>query len=997
MRQPRTIMTVLSIAFMLFLGLYAKAQHYVPIDGAISDTVTLSKLGGDTAYLVNEALLVTENGALNIESGVTIYFGQSAYMRIDGGKLNMEGRRSDTIYLLCYEFTHDWAGIQLKNINDSQNVNINYIKAIGANPAISASTSSGANIRHSSFYNYYAGKGIELSDCNNFTVDSCHFSQCISGIELRATEGDSQGNRFTNNIFDQGQINISVSNVNYGRKCRDNHISGNCFQDAATAIYFESVGGVLYNEGKNYITGNLISSRLPEGNPNYASYGIKAAMDSLVISNNVFWRNDEAITMLRNCHLIVRQNTFYENKKVITNLLPMSSVSFNNNTVSEASETIMRFANGNVEAHTNNLMHPTNGALLFENACANDISLRRNYWSTHDASAIEAMLIDQYDNPDLGILDYADFLITPDTVAPLSPPHCVKRQFIDGFWRISWDENPEADLDHYILLYGDFNHYKFSYHSNPIYGNSCTMPSQSVENIAVMACEQYYDSDAYAHPGKSAVAFASYYPFAGHDDHLCAPETGFYIKTANIPYTYNSFIWHTSGTGFFSDPLSLRPIYYPSAEDFNTGEVTLTLRVAYGAEVKTDDFTLTLHKQLRVHAGDDDFYGLLDPITLHDATAHNFDSIRWHSLGDGNFDDPLLLNPTYSLGEHDIELRQVSLVLEGWSFCEHISDTVSFDLYETFTLEGTTWSGGTVREGTLIVAAAVRNTNPFTHEFYRTISDEDGHFIFTRLLPNTYILYALPDTINHTISGSYYLGELQWNESNMIIVDGNTYDVDIVLPPIPDGFHVGEGSICGVFELPGSQFGASDFYCASWLREGDSLQFCDGGLSNVGIVLMNATKQRILGFTLTDAQGRFKFDHLPFGTYHIMADIPRFGRGIDAAVTLTSQTPEVQDLHLYLDGKGHVALYKHSGALYNDALSLYPNPGEDRISLSGLDALQHYTLHIVNHLGMNTTHTEAHADLGGEIAIDITPLSQGIYTIHIVSETTNRTVKFTKR
>lgn len=997
MRHLTTILRVLSIAIAMLPGLSAKAQHYVPIDGEISEAVTLTRLGSDSAYLVNEAILVTENGELNIESGVTIYFGQSAYMRIDGGKLNMEGTRSDSIYMLCYEFTHDWSGIQLKNIGEEQSINIQYIKAVGANSAISGSTSSGATIKHCSFYNYYAGKGIELSDCNGFTVDSCFFSQCVSGIELKATTGDSQGNRFTNNIFDQGQINISVSNVNYGRKCRDNHISGNCFQDAATAIYFESVGGVLYNEGKNYITDNLISSKLPEGNPNYASYGIKAAMDSLVIRNNVFWHNDEAITMLRNCHLIVEQNTFYDNGAVITNLLPMSTICFDKNTVSEAEELIIKFANGDASANKNNFLYPKEGAILFANSCEADIDIRQNYWNTQSVSEIEDMLIDQHDNPDLGILDYSDFLAMPDTVAPLSPPHCVKKQFVDGIWRISWDENPEPNLDHYMLFYGDFNYYKFSRHSNPIYGNSYIMPSQSVENIAVIACEQQYDDDAYAHPGKSAYAFASYYPFAGHDDDLCAPEPGYLIKNANIPYTYNSFIWLTSGTGNFSDPLSLRPTYFPSDEDFEAGGVTLTLRVVYGGEIKTDTFTLTLHKQLSVFAGDDDFYGLLDPITISDAEAHNCDSIRWHSLGDGRFDDDQMVNPTYFLGEDDIEQRQVTLVLEGWSLCGHESDTVSYDLYETFSLEGKTWSGGTPRPNTHVVAAAVRNTNPFTNEFYRTVSDEDGHFVFTKLLPNTYVLYALPDTTNNTVSCIYYLGELQWSESNMIIVDGNTYDVDIDLPAMPDDFNIGSGSISGIFELPGGLFNAHDFYCNSWLHEDYDGQFCDGGLSNIGIVLLNSTKQHILGYTLTDAKGRFRFSQLPFGTYHIMADIPRFGRGICESVTLNEQTPSVDDLHLYLDGKGRVAMRKNNGNTTSSTLSIYPNPSDGQITICGLDAGNDYSIHIINSLGISVAQSNAKADLCGETTLSISQLAKGIYTLRIQSETNNETIKFIKR
>ncbi len=997
MRSHPSIATSIVILLMALLGTNVKAQHYIPIDGDISDAITLPRLGGDSAYLVNDAIHVTQGGALDIESGVRIYFGQSAYIRIDGGQLNMNGTQNDSIYLLCYEFTHDWAGIQLKNISDEQTVNINYIKAVGATSAISGSMSSGASIRHCGFYNYYAGKGIDLNDCNNFIIDSCLFSQCVSGIELKATSGDSQGNQFSHNIFDQGQINISVSNVNYGRKCRNNYICGNCFQDAATAIYFESVGGVLYNEGKNYILDNIISSKLPEENTNYSSYGIKAAMDSLVIRNNVFWHNDEAITMLRNCHLVIEQNTFYENDYAITNLTPLSSVIFNNNTVSEADHMIVEFVNGEAEAHDNNIMSPKSGTIIIANGSENDIDMRHNYWSTQSEIEINEMIYDQYDNPALGIIDYSDYLSIPDTAAPISPPHMVKKQFIDGTWCISWDENPEADLDHYILFYGDFNYYKFSRQSDEIYGNSFLMPSQSVENIAVMACEQQYDIEAYAHHGKSAYAFASYYPFAGHDDYLCAPSEGYFIKNANIPYTYNSFVWQTSGTGTFSDPLSLRPTYFPSEEDFEEGEVTLTLRVIYGGEIKTDSFVLTLHKQLSIFAGNDDFSGLLDPITINDASALNADSIRWQSIGDGHFNDATMLHPTYYLGESDIEQQQVVLIIEGWSFCGHESDTVIYDLYETFSLEGMTWSGGVPRQNTQVVAAALRNTNPFITEFYRTVSDEEGRFSFTKLLPNTYMLYAFPDTLNATVAGVYYLGDMQWNESNMILVDGNVYDIDIDLPKLDENFGSGSGHIQGVFELPGSAFTANEFYCSSWLQEGYETQFCDGGLSNIGVVLMNSTKQRVLGFTLTDAKGRFKFDHLPFGTYHVMADVPRFGRGTGESFTLSPQVPSIEDIHLYIDSRGQVAMQKSHGDQNSNKPQVYPNPCDSKLIVDKLDARCLYSVSIVNSLGLTLSQNSSTSDLLGQISIDTSQLPNGTYFIRLVSENTNETIKFIKR
>ena len=89
-------------------------------------------------------------------------------------------------------------------------------------------------------------------------------------------------------------------------------------------------------------------------------------------------------------------------------------------------------------------------------------------------------------------------------------------------WLISWDENQEQDLDHYVLFYGNFNYYKFSNHIDGITENSCILTPQQAETVAIMACDRPYNPNVYASVGQSAYAFADYYPYAGSDGTLCA-------------------------------------------------------------------------------------------------------------------------------------------------------------------------------------------------------------------------------------------------------------------------------------------------------------------------------------------------------------------------------------------------------------------------------------------------------------------------------------------
>jgi hypothetical protein len=645
-------------------------------------------------YWVNESLTVLDGGTLRVEAGAKVFFGQSAYLRVDGGNLFLDGRPNDSIYLLCYEFSHDWAGIQLKNIDENDTVRIAYVEMVGALTALNASASSNVSVRHCSFNNYYAGKGMELVDCHNFLVDSCFFSQCVSGIELKARSGDSEDNTFSHNIFDQGQINIEISNVAYGVKCNRNHITANCFQGAATAISFETVGGVSDREATNYIEDNLISSDLPEGGSGYSSFGLKAAMDTVVVRNNVFWSNDEAIRMMRVCYLVIEHNTFYDNELTISNLIASGSMSFVGNTISEAKKRIVNFPSTTSWMNGNNFLHFNKGTVLFANVTTEDIDLRGNYWDVESEAEIDAVILDKNDTPALGEIVYDNRLLECDTTIPIAPPFMVKKQLVNNRWLVSWDENLENDVDHYALFYGDFNYYKFANLIDGITGNSYVLASQQVDNVAVVACDRAYNPDVYAAPGQSAFAFAAYYPYAGADADLCDPQTNITINDANIPYTYNGFVWHTSGSGVFSDTLSLQPDYYPSAADFEAGEVTLTLIVTSNGTVRSDDMVLRLYKAMGVFAGPDSYSGINRPLVVDQAEVFNYDSLRWVTLGDGVFEDQTALQTLYYPGAYDKEQGYVELVLEAWSFCGYACDTVRYDLLMEYALEGRTWAKG---------------------------------------------------------------------------------------------------------------------------------------------------------------------------------------------------------------------------------------------------------------------------------------------------------------
>ncbi len=146
--------------------------------------------------------------------------------------------------------------------------------------------------------------------------------------------------------------------------------------------------------------------------------------------------------------------------------------------------------------------------------------------------------------------------------------------------------------------------------------------------------------------------------YAGQDGTICEGETYSCSGTATL---YNVVNWTTSGTGSFSNNQILNPVYTPSADDINTGNVVLTL-TAYGPENNvTDNMTLTIHKAPVADAGEDAEICSNATYELITASAENHISVEWSSAGDGTFDDVNIINPVYTPGVNDLAAGTVTL------------------------------------------------------------------------------------------------------------------------------------------------------------------------------------------------------------------------------------------------------------------------------------------------------------------------------------------------
>jgi len=166
--------------------------------------------------------------------------------------------------------------------------------------------------------------------------------------------------------------------------------------------------------------------------------------------------------------------------------------------------------------------------------------------------------------------------------------------------------------------------------------------------------------------------------FAGNDTSICSAVEIIQLSDADAS-NYNSLEWSSSGTGEFSNTSILNPEYYPSNQDINSGQVTLTLMVSNQGLCSSgdqDSKTVYFSDAPSITIGDD-FASCDGSMVELEAQANDFESIEWSSEGDGEFIDDAGVLAIYDPGENDIATGEVTLnaVAYGNGVCNEATDT----------------------------------------------------------------------------------------------------------------------------------------------------------------------------------------------------------------------------------------------------------------------------------------------------------------------------------
>lgn len=139
---------------------------------------------------------------------------------------------------------------------------------------------------------------------------------------------------------------------------------------------------------------------------------------------------------------------------------------------------------------------------------------------------------------------------------------------------------------------------------------------------------------------------------AGPDGMICITTPSYGITGATA--SNMSLLWTTSGSGSFSDPSVLNPVYTRGPTDLTSVTLVLTGNKINGCPVTlTDNMVLSFAGLPVADAGTDkDLCSGTHDVALNDATASN-GSVAWTTSGDGTFNDPSSVNPFYTFGPSD--------------------------------------------------------------------------------------------------------------------------------------------------------------------------------------------------------------------------------------------------------------------------------------------------------------------------------------------------------
>jgi parallel beta-helix repeat protein len=975
-----------SPGFFLVLGLLLSLSHkaftqrIIEVGGIIEQNATWTE---QNIYIVTDNILLFQGVTLTIEAGTTVKFNPGRGLNVEGGKLQINGTATDSVYMVpnyTGNETWNWQGLTINSATKTGEVVIKYASIQGAVIGIKGQSSRyveiiNSKISHSFFI------GINLVNSSFWNIENNLLEHNYIGTEITASGFGHQSTRnmIHQNTFSNFVTNISIQSSNLGA-CFNNTVENNIIKDATHGIWlFSSSQGVAVN---TQIRRNLI---LNNGFEN-EGFGIFASMDSVIISENILWQNNTAVVFNTSSNSYFHQNSIYQNQNGLLFRNNTSQLRIEDNTFTGNKKDVISFQdNEAVLFRGNNIFRNFRDSAIVKNLTPFDVNITNNYWGTTHNIMLHRLFYDAHDDASLGELIYYPVLNSPNTLAPVSAPFRFYRQVVGNKTRFTWHANPESNLEGYRIFHGNFELYSFSDSTAFITDTIFESPFLESQHYAIAAYNQQP-----LNPGKqqfngtkSPYAFAIQIPYAGQDTVICNTLEFFDLTDATAPSEYLELNWKTEGDGSFNDPTQQTPRYTPGSNDLTNGQVKLTLTLVTEHGDFEDELILHFAPEPTVFAGDDSYLAIGKSFFTEFADASNYSSLFWETTGEGSFDDSSDLNTFYVPSISDVESGTIKLILNVVSdYCPGKSDTITLFPNKAHTLKGRAWQGNQSLPNNPVLAVLQNEESTLLPRRYLSYSDNNGNFEFPELTEGKYILYLPSDTLdsNGFIPG-YYVGQSRWQDAFVINLNGDTYDTDLIQMSPQVQLPSGTGSISGQFIKPEVFPSELQILCKPWFRS-SNLTFCNEGLPNVSILLFSLSKQIIYAHTLTNEKGYFNFGNLPFGSYILEAELAGYNSAASGLIELSAESSSITGMEAILGNRNNITFHTPAKSNHLSIGSVYPNPATSLLnfrseSLNDLSPTHYSVYELSGRIIMKGTKQS----VDGVLSINVQSLKPDLYIV----------------
>jgi parallel beta-helix repeat protein len=765
------------------------------------------------------------------------------------------------------------------------------------------------NIIHDIDYN-----GIRVNPSDTSTAHNVYDNTiygCGRGIELSSLSGRVLRLKVMENIIFNNGIGIKFS-------YDDNPIKHNliCYNE----IFSNDDYGIDLRGNENFICNNLIYDN---------EHGVKIIDSKFndINGNFIFENNFKGLSFHKNSRYNnIDSNRIYSNRRGIQlksdGSITPSYNNFRSNQFIDNEENAFMIDDGFLGVFTKNDIIGTDDFEEFVNNSRNDMEVYGNFWNTINNDLIQEIIYDYHDDDELGEVLYDP--VEEEKINALSYDHdlFVTKKKVGNDLLIQWNHVSDQIFAGYKVYFYRTNGFHFDSVFYTFSDTSFLIKNFGLEeSVAVTVRNRYADNNHDILDGtESWYHFAVPYPYAGEDNIICA-NNEYTISDAQV-LNPDSFFWQSSGDGVFLNVEDLKAVYIPGQNDINQGFADLIIKQELNGDYYSDTNRLSIKALAEIIIEAEAVVYQDSIVELRAAVSEEYESVRWSGSGSGSFNTPTSESTIYRIGEDEVQSGSIKFVVDVSTECGVISKEIELEVRKTFKIHGNIHVGELpLQQGVCLLVE--KGESSFKASKLKYVNNE-GYFIFDKVPSGDYLLYAIP---NYSIYGdffpTYYANKLHFENAYSLQVEKDVYDIDIALKKTPMGFPKGVGVISGKFTHNDTKSIEESIYGQNW--ENNSFEGIKGSATpNMTIFLYSSTMKPMV-WTMSDQEGSFQFDRLPFGTYYLYAEKAGYPMDEMKEIILSPENSVVDDIQINLNAK-NIKIIHEADANQDALVSVSPNP-----------------------------------------------------------------------